>query len=53
MQLPRLLLLLLLAAAVARGEWDQGPGEVAVFESPSAEAVERGKRKLSGHQDNL
>jgi hypothetical protein len=45
-QLPRQLLLLILAAAVARGEWGQETGEVAIFESPPAEAVEKGKREF-------
>jgi hypothetical protein len=35
-----------MAAAVARGEWGQETGEVAIFESPPAEAVEKGKREF-------
>jgi hypothetical protein len=48
----RLLLLLLAARAAFQGGNSQGDSSVVIFEAPTAEAVERGKRKYS-HTMNL
>ncbi len=44
---PRLVLLLVVAGAAAVVTTVQGQADLVIFEAPTAEAVERGKRKLS------